>query len=392
MILCLCARLHYFSKIPHAVIEGLNVRRLQVSLFLLLAGLLFVGLPDSSDARDRGSKKNKSGKSSERVDRAADDFGRIDRDGDGKLSRAEWRRRGNFNLLDGDANGFLSLSEMRGLYRGHDDKSYDWPPAAEPAVTVAMDPRAAADRLSRDELDSETQCAIGRSRRCDMGPAKARGLMETGLGPRFPEKAVCPGVDDTYAMDYGFKRSREAYHGGIDMPARWGTPIIAAAAGTVVGKFQGENSARGIEIVLRHSPQDTGLPLWIYTSYAHLDALPKQVIGQRVRLGEILGPTGNSGVSGRTRRQSSFRRPAIHFAAFYAASPKYGESRDVIIPLGGHWMDPIALYRGRLPVGSPAMKALPEADKTVAIPVLFEGGQSVPDGTKFVWPYRCKRS
>ena len=179
---------------------------------------------------------------------------------------------------------------------------------------------------------------------------------------------------------------------GIDMPARWGTPIVAAAAGTVVGKFQGENSARGIEIVLRHSAQDTGLPLWVYTSYAHLDATPKQVIGQRVRLGEILGPTGNSGVSGRTRRQSSYRRPAIHFAAFYAASPEYGENRDVIIPLGGHWMDPIALYCGQLPVDSAAMKALPEADKTVAIPVLFEDGEPFSAGAKMVWPYRCKRS
>ena len=374
---------------PQTLTEGLNVRHLQVPLFLLLAGLLFVGLPESSDARDRGSKKF--GRVAKEVDRAAGDFERADRDGDNKLSPAEWRRRGNFNLLDSDADGFLSLGEMRALYRGHDDKSYDWPPAGMTEAPVEMDPRAAADRVTRDDLGRETRCAIGRSRRCDMEPAKARGLMETGLGPRFPEKAVCPGIDDIYAMDYGFKRSRESYHGGIDMPARWGTPIVAAAAGTVVGKFQGERSARGIEIVLRYSPEDTGLPLWIYTSYAHLDTMPKQVIGQRVRMGEVLGPTGNSGVSGRTRRQSSFRRPAIHFAAFYAASPKYGESRDVIIPLGGHWMDPIALYRGQLPVDSPAMKALPEADKTVAIPVLFEDGKPFSAGTKLVWPYRCKR-
>jgi hypothetical protein len=390
MILSPCARLHYFSIVPQTLSEGLNVKCFQFPLFLLLSGLLFIGLPNSSDARDRGSKK--SGRFAKEVDRAADDFGRIDRDGDGKLSSAEWRRRGNFKILDGDADGFLSLGEIRGLYRGHDDKSYDWPPAGMTEAPVEMDPSAAADRVPRDDLGRETRCAIGRSRRCDMEPAKAHGLIETGLGPRFPEKAVCPGIDDIYAMDYGFKRSREAYHGGIDMPARWGTPIVAAAAGTVVGKFQGENSARGIEIVLRHSAQDTGLPLWVYTSYAHLDATPKQVIGQRVRLGEILGPTGNSGVSGRTRRQSSYRRPAIHFAAFYAASPEYGENRDVIIPLGGHWMDPIALYCGQLPVDSAAMKALPEADKTVAIPVLFEDGEPFSAGAKMVWPYRCKRS
>lgn len=55
----------------------------------------------------------------------------------------------------------------------------------------------------------------------------------------FPENAICPGIDDTFALDYSFKRSKEVYHGGINMPARWGTPMIAAAAGTVVGKFMG---------------------------------------------------------------------------------------------------------------------------------------------------------
>jgi hypothetical protein len=75
-----------------------------------------------------------------------------------------------------------------------------------------------------------------------------------------------------------------------------------------------------------------------------------------------------------------------------AASPNYGESRDVIIPLNGLWMDPIAVYCGRRPVVSLAMKALPEADTSVAIPILFEGGKPFSSGTNLVWPYRCKRS
>ena len=120
--------------------------------------------------------------------------------------------------------------------------------------------------------------------------------------------------------------------------------MIAAAAGTVVGKFMGRNSARGIEIVLRHAPEDTGLPVWIYTGYAHLDEMPDLEVGQRVRLGEIIGPTGNSGVSGKKREQSTRRRPAIHFSAFSGETGGYAIFRDIVMPLDGRWVDPIALY------------------------------------------------
>src|SRR5262245_20531272 len=105
-----------------------------------------------------------------------------------------------------------------------------------------------------DALDRETKCAIGRFRICEIEQAQARGLIETGLSPSFPENAKCRGIDERYAISYTSKRDREQYHGGIDMPAPRGTPMVAAAAGTVVGKFEGERSYRGIEIVLRHSP------------------------------------------------------------------------------------------------------------------------------------------
>jgi murein DD-endopeptidase MepM/ murein hydrolase activator NlpD len=218
----------------------------------------------------------------------------------------------------------------------------------------------------------------------------ARGLFETGLSPAFPAQAECRGIDEGYAIDYQGKRGREQYHGGIDMPAPWGTPIIAAAAGTVVAKYRGERSFRGIEIVLRHAPEDTGLPLWIYTQYAHCAEMPAPEIGRRVRMGETLCPTGNTGIqSGGARRQ---RRPAIHFAVFYSASESYADIRNVIIPADGYWMDPVALFRNKLPVDSAAMKALPDAEKRVPIPVMFDNGETLPAGTKLVWPYACTRS
>lgn len=173
------------------------------------------------------------------------------------------------------------------------------------------------------------------------------------------------------------------------MPANFGTPIIAAAAGTVVAKYEGTNSFRGWEIILCHSPEDTGLPVWIYTQYAHFDEMPKQEIGQRVRMGEILGPTGNSGKQSVDSRRD--RRPAIHFAAWFSTDPRYVPLRRVLIPVGGYWMDPNALYRKGPPFDSSSLKALPESEKHVRVSVMTKDGAVIPPGAKVVWPYYCER-
>jgi hypothetical protein len=234
-------------------------------------------------------------------------------------------------------------------------------------------------------------CAIGRWPDCDIQQAMDRGLFETGLNPEFPAQAQCRGIDEGFAISYAAKRGgREPYHGGIDMPAPWDTPIIAAAAGTVVGKFEGEHSFRGIEIVLRHSPDDTGIPLWIYTQYAHCSAMPKLELGQRLHLGDRICLTGNTGI-GMTGTQSNRRRPAIHFAAFFSTSEQYVEMRNVIIPAEGYWMDPVALFRKKPPLDSGSMKALPEAEKRVPISIMFDNGEIFPADAKIVWPYTCAR-
>ena len=257
---------------------------------------------------------------------------------------------------------------MGGAYRGG--------PAPPVAVAAGVDP--------------VTRCAIGRFRDCDIGLAVARGLFETGLSPVFPPQASCRPIDEGYAISYAHKRDREQYHGGIDIPAPQGTPMIAAAAGTVVAKYRGEHSFRGIELVLRHAPEDTAIPAWIYTQYGHFSELPELEVGQRVRLGQVLGPTGNSGI-GRTGVQSQRRRPAIHFGAFFAASDAYVDLQERIIPVDGHWMDPLALFRGRLPLDSHAMRALPEAQKQVSVAVMLDDGTVLPAGARIVWPYACAR-
>lgn len=245
------------------------------------------------------------------------------------------------------------------------------------------------------DIDKETRCAISRSKRCDIKKALEYGLTETGLQPEFPESMMCRDIDsEQWAISYTHKRPREAYHGGIDMPAPFGTPIVAVADGTVVALYEGKKSHRGREIILRHTPEETGLPYWIYTQYAHFDAMPDFRIGDRVKMGQELGPTGNSGIKGKSRKETrrygkKARRPAIHFAVWYTDQPEFCDNGRTIVPKGGRWMDPNALYRGKPPFDSTELEALPEGEKKVRIPVMVEGGEFVPSNTKAIWPYRC---
>jgi len=310
-----------------------------------------------------------------RADRASRDFRHIDIDDDGRLSRAEWLRRGNFDKLDTNKSGYLGPDEMRRNYRGalepkpgteqeprrkerrKGERTKDREKGrkedrreragSSPARAAKSPPRNDPAYVDYSTLDRDNLCGIARGRECDPMIAAGRGLLATGLGPEFPENADCHGIDDYFALDYAYKRGRVAFHGGMDLPTVWGTPMLAIADGTIVGKFKGENSVRGIELVLRHSPEDTGLEFWIYSLYGHFDTLPKLAIGQRVHMGEALGPTGNSGIDTKTGVQSKKRRPAIHFAVFYSTGDKYTEYDDVIVPVDGYWMDPNALYRKR---------------------------------------------
>lgn len=325
-------------------------------------------------------------------DKASRILGKNDANGDGQISLKEWpKSKSSFRKLDGNNDGALNLGELRVRFGAPEKanpapapQSRDKPPPAQSAAT-------AANHVSRETISKQTLCAMTRSRKCELSVAVGRGLFETGLAPKFPAGLNCRGIDETWAMDYSWKRKRAALHGGIDMPAPFGTPMLAAASGTVVAIFIGERSARGTQIVLRHGPRDTGIPLWIYSLYAHCDSMPDLEIGQRVKVGQNLGPTGNTGINPKLGYDAGRRRPAIHFAVLYATSPDYTVHRGHVIPKDGYWMDPNALYKGRLPLDSAAMKALPKAEKAVPIPVALDDGTLRPADTKFVWPYACWR-
>lgn len=232
---------------------------------------------------------------------------------------------------------------------------------------------------------------------------RARGVIETGLTTLFDPAVKCRAVDsEAWAISYSQKRGKPALHKGIDIPAPEGTPVLAVADGVVVGKFLNDHSPKGVEIVIRHEPAQTGLPVWTYSQYTHLLELPELPIGSRVKMGSEIGRTSNTGLSGLEakrrnsgeqssgRKTNKARRPALHFAIFYSASPHYAVARKGIIPADGYYMDPHAFYRTKGPFDSVAMNNLPAGEKQLPIPYLTEAGQVVPTDTKVIWPYSCE--
>jgi murein DD-endopeptidase MepM/ murein hydrolase activator NlpD len=220
---------------------------------------------------------------------------------------------------------------------------------------------------------------------------KARGFGETGLEAIYPGSVSCLPIASPFASQTrhdGSTRSDrffEGYHGGADISAPGGTPLIAIADGTVVRKHHGENIG-GIGIFLQHAPADTGLKVWLYTEYKHLEEMPPLEVGQKVKMGEVIAKVGNTGTTG-GRAYGSEGYYHLHWTAFYSDNPAY-TSRRLFIPKNGHWLDPLAVFL-REPLESKAIRKLPEARRKLRISYKATTGKIVPEGAKIIWPIAC---
>ena len=81
----------------------------------------------------------------------------------------------------------------------------------------------------------------------------------------------------------GFSR----FHAGIDFGARWGSPIVAAADGQVIGA--GWHGGYGRQVRVIHGGG-------IMTTYSHMSAIVAEP-GTPVRQGQVIGYVGSSGLS-----------------------------------------------------------------------------------------------
>ncbi|MBT4487837.1 MAG: M23 family metallopeptidase [Rhodospirillaceae bacterium] len=238
-------------------------------------------------------------------------------------------------------------------------------------------------------IDDEIRQMVGKYRggggSGNVAIQRARGVIETGLYPKFAGGAPCPEIDsEKWAIDYSHKRPRAALHRGVDIPQPRGTPIRAVSDGVVVGRFLNGGSRKGIEVMLRHTPEQTGLPFWSYSQYTHLREMSPLPIGATVRMGDEIGTTSNTGKMGRR-----IRCDALHFAILYSSRPEWSNDGGVVTPKDGYFMDPNAFYRAEPPYKSDTVLQLPRDKKATDVPYMKKDGTfSAPD-QKRIWPYAC---
>lgn len=178
-------------------------------------------------------------------------------------------------------------------------------PSKVPAEPAEWAPRATADpaETARAELRREMGSSPGQGR--GISPV-VRGLIVPIEGTTVPlEPELLPSSPREY---------RAGWHEGIDFAADRGTPVRAAAPGTVTRvdrEFVGwdvdaQNAALEAAIALGYTPDETldrirGRQVWIdhgrrlVTRYAHLDTVADLQVGQTVLRGQVIGTVGSTG-------------------------------------------------------------------------------------------------
>ncbi len=142
-----------------------------------------------------------------------------------------------------------------------------------------------------------------------------------GLAAAAPAEALVVPVSGVGAAQltdtWGQARAEGAReHHAIDIMAPRGTPVVAAAAGTVEKLFESRDG--GHTVYVRRAD-----PAWI-DYYAHLDSYaPDLREGVAVRRGQLLGVVGSTG-------DASPEAPHLHYEIKrMAAGEKWYEGRDV---------------------------------------------------------------
>jgi murein DD-endopeptidase MepM/ murein hydrolase activator NlpD len=103
---------------------------------------------------------------------------------------------------------------------------------------------------------------------------------------------------------------RRKFHHGIDVALPVGTPLTAPADGEIVHK--GNSASGGNTLVIKHAPD-------LFTVYYHLQKPPEARVGDKVKLGDVIAHSGNTGAS---------TGPHLHFEV--RKSQNWGDTLDPV--------------------------------------------------------------
>jgi hypothetical protein len=171
-------------------------------------------------------------------------------------------------------------------------------------------------------------------------------VRRSGSLPRCPAAQNAPHLEWTHPLpgfpvQGGFRTAARPTHRGVDLMSFRGTPIHAAAEGTIAEVVC--NIQVGGSCDVNGSPQSRGCgwyvkiahPGKVATLYCHMISKPPVTVGQKVKAGQVIGYIGSSG-------RSSF--PHLHFEVHVNAPP----TSDLTA------VDPIAFMQS---VGAPMPRA-----------------------------------
>ncbi len=261
--------------------------------------------------------------------------------------------------------------------------------------------RGNRQRGGRSKNETLTQEVTEAMRQNPMHPAamlevqERAGLFNTGVVPVYPRGASCLEVASTFGdktrFDGNARRldANHGFHGGSDISADEGTSVVALADGEVVHLFSGARLV-GHQVFLRHSPEDTGLPVWIYSKYKHFRELLDLAVGERVTMGQVIGYSGKTGTQGGHYGRKGY--PHLHLTILAADTGEYTSNEQSILPKDVRYIDPVALYKLSewQTWNNHAVRDLPASEKSVPIPYKTTDGAVVPEGTRLMWPYLCE--
>ncbi len=221
-----------------------------------------------------------------------------------------------------------------------------------------------------------------------------RGMFSAGLRPIYPTDAKCLKIasyfGDTTRFD-GSERKNDhyGYHGGMDISAREGTPLIAIAEGEVVNSGTGGRLV-GNFVWLRLKPADTGLAVHVYAKYQHLEKPSELRIGDRVRIGQFIGPAGNTGTTGGYFGPEGYSH--LHLTILVSDKSDFQVLGGKVRPANMRFLDPLGLFIADKSVrlDNHALRDLPGSKKRIPIAYKILGGGLQPGNARLIWPFACK--